>query len=583
VGLKRILSVSGGSIAAWILESLNKNKLNFNHQKYFNLFDEIDENLETFSPDLPLTITNQRSRAKRNDARMELAMINPLCHFGKLTTSVCLLISVSAGAAQVSPKTLSQTRAQYQAAADQAVKNPFRVDIQPSQQGIKQGSDAILRIQLRNGNNEVVNATEKMTFEIKTKLPSGKEQVRKVDIPAGSNTAETTVKVDEAGLSKLEVRESGDRLIPGSSYLVVSPPEKKELRRPPQGTRPSSSSKSKATPSADSTLAPRLVLAAYTPLNLQNNSGDPVVSQPGGPTIILTVSGEGDGKVRADGVSAARVSAFLLSPQPVDTNIWLEVSQGKLESTLLVIKKGELEADVNWTSTTPSDAAKVWIKTTSPKTKGNRSAVATVQFSDPIVAIVFANPPSKLNIVERAMISVRFIDRTGVPVSATAPIHFTFNINSPHAHLNPVSDQTKPGDPDFSTSITPAALGAFTVEAAVPGYKPISQSIEVTGFLLLGLCALGGALGGLVNHYDLRQKGLLVSLVTGMIVALPITWAYVWLGLPNINTAIFHNQLSAVMVAIIAGMSGATGLKKIATITGFKLFEEKPVKNAASA
>jgi hypothetical protein len=239
-------------------------------------------------------------------------------------------------------------------------------------------------------------------------------------------------------------------------------------------------------------------------------------------------------------------------------------------------------ASVSWTSTTPSDAAKVWIITTSPKIRGYESAGATVQFSDPIVAIVFANPPSKLNIVEQAMISVRFIDRTGVPVSATAPIHFKFNINSPHAHLSPVSDKTRPGDPDFSTSITPAALGSFTVEAAVPGYKPISQRLEVTGFLLLALCALGGALGGLVNHYDLKQKGLLVSLVTGMIVALPITWAYVWIGLPNINTAILHNQLSAVMVATIAGMSGATGLKKAASVAGFSLFEEKNAKNAAS-
>jgi ABC-type methionine transport system permease subunit len=75
----------------------------------------------------------------------------------------------------------------------------------------------------------------------------------------------------------------------------------------------------------------------------------------------------------------------------------------------------------------------------------------------------------------------------------------------------------------------------------------------------------------------------MASLATGMIVALPITWLYVWVGLPNFNAAILHNQFSAVMVAIIAGVSGAGGLKKAAQKFGFDLFEPPADKASGAA
>jgi hypothetical protein len=126
---------------------------------------------------------------------------------------------------------------------------------------------------------------------------------------------------------------------------------------------------------------------------------------------------------------------------------------------------------------------------------------------------------------------------------------------------------------DFRTSVSATALGTITIDAAVPGYQPIQQSIQVTGLLLLALCALGGALGGVVKYFDRnKQKGLPASVLSGMVVALPTTWLYVWVGLPNISASILHNQLSAFMVAIIAGLLGSGGLKFVAQKAGFGLF-----------
>src|SRR5205823_4103120 len=246
------------------------------------------------------------------------------------------------------------------------------------------------------------------------------------------------------------------------------------------------------------------------------------------------------------------------------------------------IKAGEVEGDAEWTSKTIAEKAKVSISQVTPKIANQVMPHSTIDFVDPIVAIAFFNPPSGLNIVERGTVAVQFVDRNGFPVPAHAPISYSFNANSARLRLTPVSDQTKPDAADFRTSIIPSGLGAVIIEAAVPHLRPIRQTIQITGFLLLILCAFGGVLGGLVNHLDRKQKGLAASLVTGMVVALPITWLYVWVGLPHLDTAILHNQLSAVMVAIIAGISGAGGLKKAAQKFGFDLFESSE-KSAAGA
>ena len=499
---------------------------------------------------------------------------------------VCLshLLPAFAFRAQASPNIAAQSNQQYQAAAQRAITGPFRVDVQPAAQGVKLGSPSVLKIQLRNADNEVVNATENMTFEVRATAPSRAVQTRKVDIAPGSSAGELTLKAGETGLWKLEVREANNHLKSGSNYLLVSAPAPVGQAQKTLAPKKARKAKPAATPPGGASIwEPRLVLASYVLQGPDSGgNGAPQADR----KIMLTVSGEGDGKIRADGTSAARVSVFLLSPQPTDVRIWLAVSNGQLAAPVLLIRAGQVEAEVDWTSTTPVAQAKVFISTASPQIPGQDLAAATVDFVDPIVAIAFANPPSRLNIVELGTVAVRFIDRNARPVQTHMPLPFSFSANSSHVHLTPLSDQTKAGAFDFSTVIAPTALGVITIEAAVPGFPPIQQPIEVTGMLLLVLCALGGALGGLVNHLDRKQKGLPASLATGMVVALPITWLYVWIGLPNINAGILHNQFSAVMVAIIAGVSGAGGLKIVAQRAGLNLFDtpaDQPSGAAARA
>lgn len=458
-------------------------------------------------------------------------------------------------------------------AAQQALTGPFRVDVQPVHQGVKPGSIATLKIVLRNGNNQEVAATERLTLIVTATAPSHATLTRSLDIAPGASSGEVSITPTETGLWKLDVRESHDHLKRGSNYLLVSSTER------PQASQKSAARKKKVVTPANKPpggaffFAPRLVLAAYEP-PVPPPQGPPPDGSQADNGILLAVSGEGDGRVRADGISPARISIFLTSSRPADVRVWLAVSQGQLAAPMVTIKAGDVAGEVDWTSTTVGQA-KVSISNTSPKIAGQEQASANVEFIDPIVAIAFAESPNKISIVEMGTIAVRFVDRNAVPVKTHAPFSYSFRANSAHVHLKPESDQTQPGAIDFATSVAPTAFGKFTIEAYVPGYQPIHHSLEVTGFLLLALCALGGALGGLVNHYDRKQrKGLAASLLTGMIVALPVTWLYVWVGLPNTSAAMLHNQLSAVMVAIIAGVSGASGLKFAAKRAGLNLFDD---------
>jgi hypothetical protein len=464
---------------------------------------------------------------------------------------------------------------QYKIAVQQALTGPFRVDVQPVQQGVRPDSPVALRVVLRNGNNQEVPATEKMAFVVTATAPSHATQTQSLDIAAGASSGDLKITPKEAGLWKLEVRETHDHLRSGSNYLLVSSAEQKAPTQKSAAKKKKVVAPSARPPGGAFLFAPRLLLAAYTPPYLPPQ-GPSSGNQPES-GILLAVSGEGDGRVRADGISAARISVFLTAPRPADVRVWLTVTQGQLAAPMVTVRAGDVAAEVDWTSSTVGQA-KVSISNTSPKIAGQEQATATVEFIDPIVAIAFEESPHKINIVEMGTLGVRFVDRNANPVKTHAHYSYTFRSNSAHVRLTPQSDHTDPEAFDFSTSVTPTAFGPVTIEAYVPGYQPIHHSLEVTGFLLLGLCILGGALGGLVNHFDRKQKGLAASLLTGMIVALPITWLYVWVGLPNVSegvmASIMHNQVSAVMVAIIAGVSGASGLKFAAKKAGFNLFAD---------
>ena len=369
----------------------------------------------------------------------------------KLSLNVAVKVSLSAMLSMAAWGTQVQNQAvqnqssfpmaqqQYRMAVERANNEPFKVDVQPIQQGIQPGTPTKIKVELRNARNELVNAVQPVVIEVKTWTPSLVEQTQKLMIAANTSSAEISMTPGQAGLWKLEAREANDHLKSGSNYLVVSGakpstslPPRMVIKKPaPADVRKKAT---QPVPKPQGFLgAPRLVLAAYDPQPQDVSPSRPAEQ----PKIFLKVSGEGDGRVRADGTSAARVSVFLFAPQATDVRVWLAVSQGQLENDMLTIPRGEFEAETRWTSRTVAEQSKVSIKQTSPDIAGTRDAVATVDFVDPIVGIAFANPISSMNIVELGTVDVRFVDQNATPVSTHRPLSYRFSVNSAHVKLAP--------------------------------------------------------------------------------------------------------------------------------------------------
>jgi hypothetical protein len=474
---------------------------------------------------------------------------------------------------QLHGQTPGQTR-QYQMAVARANSEPFKVDVQPEQQTVSPGTTTRVKIELRNASNEPVNTSAPVKLVLKATSPSQTDQVQTVWIQANTSSAPAFLRPHENGLWKLEVYEPNQHLKSGSNVIMVSaaPSPTPQSQRRTRSRSPRDANPPGRSPQGIMRLQPRLVMAAY----ILPPEPEPQPTPLPQPEIILAVSGEGDGKIRADGVSAAQLTIFLLAPQTSPVRVVLDVSHGQLDQPVVIIPAGQTDAKVKWTSSTPATQAKVSIRQTVPNLTGQQQVSATADFVDPIVAIAFENPLSRMNIVERATVAVRFVDKNANPIPAHIPVRYRFSVDSAHLNLVPAADQTRPDSMDFTTDITSSALGSVKLEAAVQGLPPIQQPIEITGMMLLGLCVGGGALGGLVNHFDRKQKGLWASLLIAAIVSLPVTWLYVCVGLPKANAAFLHSQLSAIMVAIIGGVAGASGLKAVAGLAGMQLFQSAP-------
>jgi hypothetical protein len=190
---------------------------------------------------------------------------------------------------------------------------------------------------------------------------------------------------------------------------------------------------------------------------------------------------------------------------------------------------------------------------------------------------------NEMSIVEQGTMTVRFVDRDGNPVQTRSARPFHFTVNSGKVAFRPEKADTKAGDPDFGTAIMPLAIGEMEIEASVPGFRTNPpQKIKVTGISVLLICLLGGGLGALVNHLDRKQQGLWASLLTGLIVSVPFTTLYIWIGLPHIDSTYLHSSMGAFVIAVIGGIAGATGLKGAAKLAGWTLFDSENKASAAS-
>lgn len=465
---------------------------------------------------------------------------------------------------------------------------PTKIDVAPVKGQNVLGSEVPVKLQLLDAYGNPVSAGNSFNAEVKVQQPSGQTSMYSVYFAPGESSKELSVPIAESGLAKVTVKQREEQLI-GSSNFVLVRPAKQQNAQQVTGQKHKASKKThhKTTtsdkgPGAHLLKIPisgygqaRLVFAALPLPQVPVPSG----SDDGG-EFVLTVSGEdANGGTRADGKTCARVQIFYLGSQDLqhDIQIWLSPSNGMLDHNLVVIAKGTTSGDACWTSQYPIPAATLTVAATypqhlnfAPSSNGANPLQVTHKFTDNIIGLEFVNVPRSITIVDSFNLVARFKGPSGpVRLSDKRDVHFS--ADSAVLDVNPLQTSVAVGGFDSSTILVPRFFGTSTVQVSTPDFQPIMSVIRITWIGVLLTSLLGGLLGGILAWIN-SQGTLWMRIVTGLIVGLVASWAYVIVGLPKIDAAILHNQLSVFFVALLVGLAGVKGLKPIAdklSLAGF--------------
>src|SRR5579862_1874418 len=464
--------------------------------------------------------------------------------------------------------------------AQSAGSSPAKINISPVNVQNRLGSDVPVQVQLQDANGHPAAATRSTAAQVKVQEPSGETATYSVTFAPGETAKQISVPIGEAGVAKLSVQQSQQQLIGASSFVLVRPA--KSQTEAPHSSEKKTTQKPATGPGAWLREEPlrnesraTLRLAAFAEPQV------PVASAPSSqPNLALTVSGEdANGGTRSDGTTCAVVQVFYLGaddPQR-DIQIWLSPSNGILDNNPIVIPKGSAVGKACWTSQYPIAAATLGVAATNPANYtfvsgmgGSDPKRVTHKFTDDIRGIEFVNPPQSITIVDSFNLTARFKGPSGpVQLSDSRDVHFS--TDSAVLNLSPLQTTVRPGGFDSSTVLVPTYFGKSTVQAFTPNYPPVTWVITITFLGVLIASLLGGLIGGILSWINSQGNGW-ARVFTGLAVGLVASWAYVMVGLPKLETAFLHNQLSVFFVALIVGFSGVKGLTFISSKLNFPSF-----------
>ncbi|HKT90514.1 MAG TPA: hypothetical protein VJQ59_18860 [Candidatus Sulfotelmatobacter sp.] len=464
---------------------------------------------------------------------------------------------------------------------------PSKIDVTPVNLQNELGADLPLHVQLLDANGRPAAAHRNFTAEVKVQQPSGQTNTFSVNFAQGESAKQISIPANEAGVAKLTVAQTDQELIGGSNFVLVRPPKEKEEIKAPGKPKQAAKKKNPAKGSGawlydfPVQRRARLIFAAYAPPQAPVPAGSTPAGTPAATTagqLMLTVSGEdANGGTRADGTTCARVQIFYVAPVDLDRDIeiWLSPSNGNLDNNPIVIHRGAAVGAACWTSQYPIAAATLTAAdppgyTFTERPGGGDPHQVVHKFTDNITGIEFANAPKSITIVDSFGLIARFVGPNG-PVRLSDQREVHFSADSAVLNLKPLQTVVQPGGFDSSTILIPNYFGSSTVQVFTPGYPPFKSEITITFFGVLCASLFGGFLGGLASWISSAGK-LWVRIVTGLIVGLVGSWAYVIVGLPKVETPFLHNQLSVLFVALLVGFSGVKGLTFIASKFGLPSF-----------
>jgi hypothetical protein len=482
--------------------------------------------------------------------------------------SYSLFALLAALALCFSPNVLSassQAQSQMRLRASRAAAGPIKLDIEPGTSSAIINSNVPLTISMRNADNQPATWAQPCTVSLEITFPSKKVQKLSVVIPLGRSSVPANFLASEYGVVQLRVIESTNSLSPsGNTVFIVPPP--KSGKYAPVTALPHDANGQELTRAVHA--PPRLVLASWrlsSPEPPPQDIGPTTAPTPAPPILpptpqLILVKADGKDEVLADGKDFARIAIYYMGPvdnrAPADITILLKATRGTFTPQSMIIHKGHSTAATQLVSSTVGNSV-VSIVQSSPNYAVTGDSSLTVSFVPAIIGFgpATSEPVVKMSLIDREPLVGCFFDAQGQCIQTDRKTEVHFHPISSSLYVNQDTFNLDPNASGATAYLQPTWHGTTSVEMWMPNHPRQSITVQISIWLVLTLCLVGGAIGGLVAQHT-SGGSFLWRPIIGVVAGIVLVWGCVYAVVLQTSSVFAHSLIGVFVVGILGGFGG---------------------------
>src|SRR5262249_11317040 len=148
-----------------------------------------------------------------------------------------------------------------------------------------------------------------------------------------------------------------------------------------------------------------------------------------------------------------------------------------------------------------------------------------------------------------------FFDNEGKCIQTEKKRHVNVSSTNPSLHVEPESADITAEDGTATFYLEPTWSGTANLDMWTPGHDKQRIAIEISLWLVLVLCLVGGVAGGIAAR-DTLKGSIWWRCFIGIVGAVVLVWLCVFTVVPSTHSMIAHSLISVLVVGIVGGYLG---------------------------
>jgi hypothetical protein len=175
-----------------------------------------------------------------------------------------------------------------------------------------------------------------------------------------------------------------------------------------------------------------------------------------------------------------------------------------------------------------------------------------------------------MSLIDREPLVGCFFDDQGRCIQTDRKRRVNVSSTNPSLHVDPDSTDVSANDGTATFYLEPTWSGTASLDMWTPGHNKQRIAIEISLWLVVTLCLVGGVAGGIAARDTLRGS-IWWRCFIGIVGAIVLVWVCVFTVVPQTHSMIAHSLISVLVVGIVGGYGGTRVLdlaaKKLGVIT----------------